>query len=546
MTKRVVIELMVPVDITMTVSEIGKIIKLPGFKIDPKYKPVQVSPPENLAAELIAKKQKILLVRGEIDEDKENDIKLLRNVINVWTDAKIEPTEIDFDCRDDIAKGTINEVAKYLRCDRLWAKGVKGDGIVIGICDTGVDNSKIPVVIGGWSPDSSSSPGIDENGHGTMVATDALGMCPEAKIYDLGILKETSSDSGVLGVLSDAIAAFQWALDQYKKNRTPQILSNSWSLYNESLGPDYATDINHPFNRKVAEAVDAGIIVLFCAGNCGSYCPDSRCKSDTGPGKGIWGANGHPKVITVAAANIHEQWIGYTSQGPAALDFKKPDFCAPSHFEGYTPCDSGTSAATPICAGVIGLLKSKDMGLSPEKVKEALQKTAKNLLSLGWDPNSGYGMIQAESAFNYLFPESEDEPVEPDLSGYTMWMHGSSTHEECPTRLKDIRRAGFYAVYEGNPGTINQFHYAIPTPAILNGKRLKLDSVMLLLITDPDVYITNIHIYDGNNKIESYDGLSLTGPNLFKQLVVRNDSTIQFGVGISIGVRFGEKNEDHR
>ena len=579
MTKRVIIELRVPVDFTMRAAMETDVAKLPGFEMDPEYEPVPGSPPEGMVESLAAANEEIVLVRGEVEEEKEEELKALPNVVNVWTDAQIEPfegeypeeSEIGFeeleigfeepemeqipeglppfdlkaaspcspsDCDSTKAKGTITDVAKYLHCDRLWAKGIRGKGIIIGICDSGVSKSKVPAVIGGWSPNSSYTPGTaSPASHGTMCATDAVGMCPEAKIYDIAILQSTAP--GVSGLLSDAISAFQWALNEYKKNKTPQILSNSWGMFCKSRAPDYCTNPNHPFTRKVVEVINAGIIVTFAAGNCGSVCPSGKCcPSDTGPGKSIWGANGHPKVITVGAANILEQWIGYTSQGPAALDPKKPDFCALSHFKGARSCDNGTSAACPVCAGVIGLLKSHDKSLTQDKVKKALQESAKNLCAAGWDPNSGYGMIQAEGAFNYLF-------AKPIPIVHAMWTHGTSIHDEFPARLKYTRRAGFYALFEGKPGTTNWFHYAIPTPVIVNNKRLKLDSVMLQFLTDPNVYVTNVHIYDGRIKIESYDGLALTGRHWFERFDVLN-KYVRYGIGISIGVRFGKRERPHR
>ncbi|MGB9132931.1 MAG: S8 family serine peptidase [Methanosarcina sp.] len=396
MTKKVIVELRAPLGFSMRSIQAMELATVSGFEIDLEYKPVSVSPPAKIVRSLAAANEETILVRGELEEVKENEIKALSNVVNIWTDSRIEHFGID--CKYNIAKGTIDDVAKYLGCDRLWAKDVKGKGIVIGICDTGVDKSKIPAVIDGWSPISKYPPGTDPQGHGSMCATDALGMCPEAKIYDLGILKTNL----VSGVISDAISAYQWAIEQYKKNRTPQILSNSWGMYQKAWAFDYATNPDHPFTRKAVEAIDTGIIVTFAAGNCGSKCPDSRCSSDSGPGNSIWGANGHPKVITVGAGNILEEWIGYSSQGPAALDPKKPDFCAPSHFKGYTDCDNGTSAANPICAGVIGLLKSYDPTLTQDVIKDALQKTARDFCGNGWNPHSGYGMIQAEAAFNKI------------------------------------------------------------------------------------------------------------------------------------------------
>ena len=397
MSKRVIIELKMPAGLTMQAFRSINSLNLPGFKMDTKYEPVPISPSPEMARTLEMANEVLILVRGIVEEDKEDELKANPNVVNVWADAKIE--HFQYDCDANTAKGTIGEVAKYLGCDQLWAKGVTGKGIVIGICDTGVDQSKIPAVIGGWTPNPQYPPGTDSAGHGSMCATDALGMCPEAKIFDIGIFKNAADWTGFI---SDAIAGYQWALNRYKKDGTPQILSNSWGMYRKSQAPDYAENPNHPFTRKAVEVMNSGIIVTFSAGNCGSVCPSSKCNADNGPGKSIWGANGHPKTITVGAANIQEQWIGYSSQGPAALDPNKPDFCAPSHFKGYTPCDNGTSAANPVCAGVIGLLRSYDPTLDQERVKEALKKTAKSLITGGWNPNSGHGMIQAEAAFKYL------------------------------------------------------------------------------------------------------------------------------------------------
>lgn len=103
--------------------------------------------------------------------------------------------------------------------------------------------------------------------------------------------------------------------------------------------------------------MDEGMIVLFAAGNGGQSSPSTWCGGETGPGKSIWGVNGHPRVIAVGAVNKDEQLVGYSSQGPVALDEHRPDFCGISHFAGYFCSDSGTSAACAVAAGVVALLK---------------------------------------------------------------------------------------------------------------------------------------------------------------------------------------------
>ena len=344
------------------------------------------------------------------------------------------------DCASTVAKGTIADVARYLNCHRLWAKGIRGQRVAVGVVDTGVDKTKVPNVTDGWSPNASLPWGTDAGTHGSMTATDVKGMAPAAEIYDIGLLK---AQGGISALLSDAIVAFQWAINKYRSTGKPQILSNSWGMFQKAWAPDYCTDPNHPFTRKVVEAINTGMIVTFAAGNCGQVCPDGRCSSDNGPGKSIWGANGHPAVITVGATNIREEWIGYSSQGPAALDPRKPDFVAPSHFKGFTNSDSGTSAANPVCAGVIALLRGHNPRLRQADAKKALQDTAKDLCGRGWDQHSGYGMINAERAFNKL--NFFRTPLV-----HASWTHGHSAHVERPERLDEQTPYGFYSLFRAS------------------------------------------------------------------------------------------------
>jgi hypothetical protein len=584
--KKVILEIRVPVNAGMSMIMETEIARLPGFNLDENYHPIPLHPSKELAAHLVSNKEETVVIRGELEEPEEHILASTPNVISIWTDGKIQAVDLfdwwqsdaqethsekivdnseccfselleleqkqEFhkslrlvsqtihtpcpptDCQPSVAKGTIGDVINYLRCDRLWEKGIRGAGIVIGICGTGVDKSKIPAVIGGWTPNPAYPPGTDPGDHGTMCAAEALAVCPDAKIYDIGIGKSTK---GINGFLSDAIAGYHWVLEQYRRNGTPQILADTSYLANKSGAPDYAENPNHPFSRKVAEIIDAGITVVFRGGNCGEVCSSPQCGSDVGPGKSIWGANGHPKVITVGAANIQEQWIGYTSQGPAALDPNKPDFCAPSHFKGYYTVDSGTAVPCALCAGVIGLLKSHFTDLTPARAKEALQKTAKNLCATGWDPNSGYGMIQAEAAFNSLVGPSV--PI-----AHANWVHGTSVEVEYPDRLNLFSKKGFYTIVEGKPDTTNWFHFALPTPVIVDNKRWKLESVILMFVTQPDAVVTNVHIYEGHQKIEAFDGLSMTGSHLFERFDVLN-LLVRYGIGISIGVRFGKQTTNH-
>jgi hypothetical protein len=89
--KRVIVELRIPVDSTMQEIMETEVANLPGFTIDEDYGSVPASPSEDMAADLAAANQKVVLIRGELEEEKEGELTALSSVISVWTDARIEP-----------------------------------------------------------------------------------------------------------------------------------------------------------------------------------------------------------------------------------------------------------------------------------------------------------------------------------------------------------------------------------------------------------------------------------------------------------------------
>jgi len=121
------------------------------------------------------------------------------------------------------------------------------------------------------------------------------------------------------------------------------------------------------------------------------------------------------------------------------------------------------------------------------------------------------------------------------------WVHGTDINIEYPERLEAIRRAGFYTHLYGKPNTRNWFHFAIPTPVIVNKKRLKIVCAILRFRTfSSNAIVKHIHIYDGYSKIASHNDINLTGNNWFAKYGVAHKPRIYWGLGISIGVEFKE------
>ncbi|TWU05906.1 S8 family peptidase [Stieleria varia] len=325
------------------------------------------------------------------------------------------------DCRPFQPAVSIDVIRALLGVERVWFDGNRGQNIVVGILDQGINGSVYPV-IGGLNDPLSPAPGSASiQSHGSMCAADVLVAAPHAKLMDYPFLGVPNSGG--------ALAMFQAVLTQRRANGTPHITSNSYGFTGITTDPSHEmNNINHPIHRKVREVVLSGAPCFFSAGNCGEPCASGRCQpSGIGSGKSIQASNALAEVITVAAVNSRHERIGYSSQGPShahrqpgdsdGFEKCKPDISAYSHFFGnFGPgrpagtsnqaFDNGTSASCPVAAGVGALLLSAFPGLTPAQLKGALIRSATSIGQPGYDLNTGHGVINAAAAYRLI--ESTD------------------------------------------------------------------------------------------------------------------------------------------
>jgi subtilisin family serine protease len=125
-------------------------------------------------------------------------------------------------------------------------------------------------------------------------------------------------------------------------------------------------------------------------------------------------------IISVGAVTLQGKIAGFSSNGPTSDGRTKPDVVAPgvdiwvavaktiSGNDSTYKFGSGTSFATPITAGVCGLILSAHPELTPLQVREALRNTANNTAA----PNNvyGWGLINAYDAILYWGPVFSNEP----------------------------------------------------------------------------------------------------------------------------------------
>jgi subtilisin family serine protease len=315
------------------------------------------------------------------------------------------------DCRPFRPGVPVSTIRHLLGVEALWRQGYRGQNVIVGIVDDGVDATTYPVIGGFSRPGSGRLPGAAPvTSHGSMCAADLLIAAPASRLYDYPFIGVPRSGG--------ALQMYQAILNQRRVDGTPHVTNNSYgfvSVPTRSLFPHHEVhDINHPLHRKVREVVQSGASVFFAAGNCGRECPSSGCHSTgIGPGRSIHASNSLADVVTVAAVNSHHERIGYSSQGEGMFDQKKPDVAAYSHIyanfgpgrPGGTakPFDSGTSTASPVAAGVAALLLSVLPETSPVDLKRALLETATQVGSdVGWNRDFGYGVVNAAAAFDQL------------------------------------------------------------------------------------------------------------------------------------------------
>ncbi len=129
---------------------------------------------------------------------------------------------------------------------------------------------------------------------------------------------------------------------------------------------------------------------------------------------------------------------------------------------------------------------------------------------------------------------------------HAMWIHGHSMQIEYPANINSTWRAGFYIRVEGKKNTTNWFHFAIPTPVIVDNRRLRAESVMLLFKTSPNAIVNEVHIFDGDTVISSHKNLNLAGNIGPKRFMIEKRPEVKWGIGISIGVRFGSSSGSRR
>ncbi len=312
---------------------------------------------------------------------------------------------IDFDKEIRLPETTLSEGApkgdwtyglEKIKVPELRAQyGLLGDGVTVGVIDTGVDPDHADLagkVIGFKDMVNNRTDAYDDQGHGTHccgtiaggnASGKHIGVAPNAKL----IVAKAFSSSGS-AQSSWLLGAMQFMADpdgNPATNDAPSIVSNSWG----------GGSGNTTYLEATKNWLALGIFPSFAAGN-------------SGPGAGTVGTpGGFLESFAVGATNASDGIAYFSSRGPVTWNGQKhikPDVSAPGHDVysakpggGYTKM-SGTSMACPHVSGVIALIHQASPGISIDDVRSLLEETSKDLGDNGKDNTFGAGRVNALAA----------------------------------------------------------------------------------------------------------------------------------------------------
>lgn len=343
-------------------------------------------------------------------------------VAAVLPELKLDPPEPPDAGVQSVQPDIIPYGITKINADDVWAMGYRGQGVVLGGVDTGVqwDHPALKAQYRGWDGVTANhnynwwdpanfcgpwgSAPCDNNGHGTHTTGTQVG---DNATYQIGVAPDAQwiHAAGCCASNESLLSALQWMLaptDMYGNNPNPalrpQAINNSWG------GPGGS----QIFYDVIANLRAAGVVPVFSAGNSGSAC-------------GTLGSPGDNLVaFNVGATDSSDNIASFSSRGSNPFNgLTDPDVTAPgvsvlSSVPGGYSSYSGTSMAAPHVTGAIALILSAEPDLTGkvDQIEELLRRTAvprTSTQTCGGVPGSqvpnntyGWGRIDVLAAVNMV------------------------------------------------------------------------------------------------------------------------------------------------
>jgi subtilisin family serine protease/subtilisin-like proprotein convertase family protein len=303
----------------------------------------------------------------------------------------------------------------HIRAQAAWDITRGNSNLTVAVIDEGIDinhpDLKAHMVPGYdfYDRDADPRPAGPLENHGTEVAgvvaavgnngIGVSGIAPNAKIMPIRLVGERAAND--MTGPQDEADAFAFAAD------------NGADIINCSWGPP---DEWPPSLEVLPDVVRASIEYAATSGRGGKGCVIFFAAGNGYESADTDGYASNPHVISVAASTSEDNHAGYSDFGSSV------DISAPSNggdlsitttdrsgddgddpYSDYYSYFGGTSAASPLAAGVAALVLSLEPNLTRLQVQQRLQNTADKVggvtyASNGHNIQMGYGRINAERA----------------------------------------------------------------------------------------------------------------------------------------------------
>ncbi|GGQ39618.1 type VII secretion-associated serine protease [Actinomadura coerulea] len=304
--------------------------------------------------------------------------------------------------RADAVRDGQRPILALLGMETAW-KVTKGDGVTVGVVDTGVDptqpdlRGKVTVgpnmlagIDAGTAParlhGTAMSTLIAGRGHGPGGRSGVLGMAPRARILAVRAIGEEEDAS-------------------YRRFRTSSRAQGSVArgiryaadhgadVINLSLG---SPDENPAEREAIGYALGKGVVVVSAVGNDGD---EERLLDGDGFAPYFYPAS-YPGVIAVAATAPGHTRAPFSNRNYSVL-LSAPGANLPVGVPGGRYFSSnGTSDASAIVAGIAALIRAKHPRMAPALVAQALVQSTRHGPSGGYDPEVGFGEVHAARALS--------------------------------------------------------------------------------------------------------------------------------------------------
>lgn len=261
-------------------------------------------------------------------------------------------------------------------------------------------------------PDSQGGPN-PWDGHGTACAgivgarengLGVVGVAPGVKIMPVRIAYSERGATVWTTTKAQIADGILWAAQHGAK-----ILSNSW-------GGGLRSDLE---DDAIRQARQMGSLLVFAAGNdnhhsgplypaseedtiavgamspCGERKSPSSCDGEWwwGSTHGIRQEGNRQTAVEVMAPGVLIATTDITGDGGYV-----PTNTLAGKDGNYVVSFNGTSSACPFVSGVLALMYSAAPALDPEDARAILHSTARDIGQEGWDPETGYGLVNAPAA----------------------------------------------------------------------------------------------------------------------------------------------------